>query len=142
MSETDVWHEGGSDPFWQYCRDGYDFSTQQYAALDADEKRLWEHLPGLSEHGPHPDWVVVGGESMPGARPMHPNWARDLRDQCDAAGVPFFFKQWGNWAPDGDAPVYHGVPPKNHSMVWCASKKAAGRELDGRTWDQYPAGAR
>jgi protein gp37 len=45
------------------------------------------------------DWVIVGGESGPGARPMHPEWARSLRDQCDAAGVPFLFKQWGEWAP-------------------------------------------
>lgn len=43
------------------------------------------------------DWVIVGGESGPGARPMHPDWARSLRDQCAAAGVPFHFKQWGNW---------------------------------------------
>lgn len=51
------------------------------------------------------DWVICGGESGPGARPMHPDWARSLRDQCAAAGVPFFFKQWGAWAPldpDGD----------------------------------------
>jgi protein gp37 len=45
------------------------------------------------------DWVIVGGESGPGARPMHPDWARKLRDQCQAAGVAFFFKQWGEWAP-------------------------------------------
>ena len=45
------------------------------------------------------DWVIVGGESGPGARPMHPDWARSLRDQCAAADVPFFFKQWGTWAP-------------------------------------------
>lgn len=45
------------------------------------------------------DWVIVGGESGPGSRPMHPDWARGLRDQCQAAGVPFFFKQWGDWAP-------------------------------------------
>lgn len=45
------------------------------------------------------DWIVVGGESGPGARPMHPDWARSLRDQCAAAGVPFLFKQWGEWAP-------------------------------------------
>ena len=47
----------------------------------------------------HLDWVIVGGESGPGARPMHPDWARSLRDQCAAAGVPFFFKQWGEWMP-------------------------------------------
>jgi len=43
------------------------------------------------------DWVIVGGESGPGARPMHPDWVRSIRDQCQAAGVPFFFKQWGEW---------------------------------------------
>jgi protein gp37 len=49
------------------------------------------------EDTPILDWVIVGGESGPGARPMHPDWARSLRDQCEAAGVPFFFKQWGEW---------------------------------------------
>jgi len=63
------------------------------------------------------DWVICGGESGPGARPMQAEWARGLRDQCVSAGVPFFFKQWG------------GV-----------NKKAAGRELDGRTWDERPVG--
>ncbi len=60
-------------------------------------------------------WVIVGGESGPGARPMNPTWATDLRDQCRRAKVPFFFKQWGG---------------KN--------KKQAGRVLDGRTWDEMP----
>lgn len=45
------------------------------------------------------DWLIMGGESGPGARPMHPDWARSVRDQCKAAGVPFFFKQWGEWMP-------------------------------------------
>lgn len=71
-------------------------------------------LPDLDLGGIH--WVIVGGESGPGARPMEPDWARDLRDQCAEASVPFFFKQWG------------GV-----------RKKEAGRELDGRTWDEFPA---
>lgn len=62
------------------------------------------------------DWVIVGGESGPGARPMDPHWVADLRDQCLRAVVPFFFKQWG------------GV-----------QKKKAGRLLDGRTWDEMPA---
>jgi protein gp37 len=64
------------------------------------------------------DWVVVGGESGRAARSMHPAWAADLRDQCVQAAVPFFFKQWGGRTP-----------------------KANGRELDGRTWDEYPAAA-
>ena len=70
-------------------------------------------------------WVIVGGESGPGARPMHPSWARDLRDQCQRTGVAFFFKQWGEWAPTGEE-------------IQRMGKKAAGRELDGRTWDEYP----
>lgn len=64
------------------------------------------------------DWVIVGGESGSGARPMHPDWVRSIRDQCLARGIPFFFKQWG------------GV-----------RKKEAGRLLDGRVWNQFPAGA-
>lgn len=58
--------------------------------------------PPTDERGPRLDWVIVGGESGPGARPMHPDWARALRDQCAGAGVPFFFKQWGRWFPNFD----------------------------------------
>jgi protein gp37 len=94
------------------------------------------------------DWVVAGGESGPGARPMHPDWVRSLRDQCDAAGVKFFFKQWGEWVP-GDAPAW----PENadyavesgkgyyfDDLQWMdrVGKKTAGRILDGRRWDEYP----
>jgi protein gp37 len=69
------------------------------------------------------DWVVVGGESGPGARPMDPGWARSLRDECASTDVPFLFKQWGAHDVDGKR----------------VGKGRAGRELDGRTWDQYPA---
>ncbi|SKL67286.1 bacteriophage protein gp37 [Mycobacteroides abscessus subsp. massiliense] len=106
----------------------------------------------------HLDWVIVGGESGPGARPMHPDWARSLRDQCIAAGVPFLFKQWGEFRPvvpsDGDVTPDRYVQCETGRSVdddgmwnvsgghWCAmrklGKKRAGRELDGRTWDQYP----
>lgn len=61
------------------------------------------------------DWVIAGGESGRGARPMDGAWVLEIRDRCTAAGVPFFFKQWGGWP-----------------------KKKAGRLLDGRTWDQMP----
>jgi protein gp37 len=99
----------------------------------------WNPDPGIH-------WVIVGGESGPGARPMHPQWVRDLRDQCDqAAGVAFFFKQWGEHAyldqmPPGttrnlDAAVNLTQPIREPVRV---GKKAAGRLLDGRTWDQYP----
>jgi protein gp37 len=57
------------------------------------------------------DWVIVGGESGPNARPMHPEWAVSLRDQCASAGVPFFFKQWGSWLPI----VRHGFRPKQRA---------------------------
>jgi protein gp37 len=70
-------------------------------------------LPSLDLTGI--DWAIVGGESGPGARPMKPEWVTEIRDQCQVARVPFFFKQWG------------GV-----------QKKRAGRELDGRTWDEMP----
>lgn len=63
--------------------------------ITADDDALGPPLGGVDGI----DWVIVGGESGPGARPMHPDWARALRDQCQAAGVPFFFKQWGEWAP-------------------------------------------
>jgi protein gp37 len=76
------------------------------------------------------DWVIVGGESGPGARPMQPAWVRSLRDQCVDADVAFLFKQWGNWAPVD--------PPEVPGHMRMVGKKAAGRELDGRTWDQYP----
>ena len=68
------------------------------------------------------DWVIAGGESGPGARPMNPEWARSIRDQCLVSATPFFFKQWGRFDATGR--------PKG--------KKAAGRLLDGRTWDEYP----
>ncbi|GAB3429897.1 DUF5131 family protein [Actinophytocola sediminis] len=120
------------------------------------------------------DWVVAGGESGPGARPMHPAWARSLRDQCVGARVPFHFKQWGAWAPIG--PLYgegdevedahmeavhlevHGrrqvaqvepdgtvVDPREYQPgagTWLMArvgKGKAGRQLDGRTWDEYPS---
>ncbi|GLY21662.1 phage Gp37/Gp68 family protein [Micromonospora sp. NBRC 101691] len=92
-------------------------------------------------------WVVVGGESGHRARPMHPDWARSLRDQCVDAEIPFFFKQWGNWVPPSQMPedtfmswdVENGTGAYDRDQPWRVGKKAAGRSLDGRTWDQYPA---
>jgi protein gp37 len=73
------------------------------------------------------DWVVAGGESSKDARPMHPDWARTLRDQCAAAEVHFFFKQWGEWAPIGIVP-----PGQERTMdLHKVGKKRAGRLLDG-----------
>ena len=113
-------------------------------------------------------WVVVGGESGSGARPMHPDWARAIRNQCRAAGVPFLFKQWGEYgelpkspadlgvtvANDGtvyqpgdlswpDGPRYGEAIRANHNQahlhqMYRVGKKFAGRELDDRTHDEYP----
>ncbi len=102
------------------------------------------HEPGCGlEPGPawgNLHWVVVGGESGPGARPMAPGWARSLRDQCTGAGVPFFFKQWGEWLPHPGGSFPRSTLTRIDG-TWFRrfGKKAAGRELDGRTWDEYPA---
>ena len=101
------------------------------------------------------DWVIVGGESGPGARPMHPGWVRALRDQCVAAGVPFLFKQWGEWAPTDDHPPSPSPKLRWEARVFIDSdergnqrrgpevvrigKKAAGRLLDGREWNEVTA---
>ena len=93
------------------------------------------------------DWVICGGESGPKARPMHPDWARSLRDQCELYGVPFLFKQWGEWCPSPygdweeknrhwfDSPEPHGT------NVWRVGKKTAGRLLNGRLHDAMPPAA-
>jgi protein gp37 len=97
-------------------------------------------------------WVIAGGESGPKARLMHPDWARSLRDQCQAAGVPFFFKQFGEWAPTGafgigayDPKRFFGGKLTDESggreEIARVGRKAAGRILDGRTWDEFPAAA-
>jgi protein gp37 len=91
---------------------------------------------------PRLDWVIVGGESGPYARPMHPDWVRSLRDQCAAADVPFFFKQWGEWADADDFPSetqeHYDVLGLTERMNIRVGKRAAGRDLDGRTWDEMP----
>jgi protein gp37 len=120
------------------------------------------------------DWVICGGESGTGARPMHPQWARSLRDQCVSAGVKFHFKQWGEWAPRAGAltgggtdfskldpscekwpnTIRLGEHGKNTRIienctedagqevfVQRVGRKLAGRIIDGRTWNEFPAGA-
>ncbi|NSY21926.1 phage Gp37/Gp68 family protein [Agrobacterium vitis] len=99
------------------------------------------------------DWVVAGGESGRNARPMHPDWARSLRDQCAAAGVPFLFKQWGQWAPlqanDGEWPTDRlgfcriNMDGKRSDDGWPMqkiTKKAAGRLLDSVEHNGFPVG--
>lgn len=105
------------------------------------------------------DWVIAGGESGHNARPTHPQWARSLRDQCAAAGVPFFFKQWGQWKPStpeaaagnprsGWTPIVSNIgrrvdvselyPQNGAAFVEAVGKGNAGRELDGVLHDAMP----
>lgn len=90
------------------------------------------------------DWVIAGGESGHHARPMHPEWLTSIRDQCVDAGIRFHFKQWGNWRPVAP-PQLNGYQNKTLSLasgenviVANVGKKAAGRKLQGVTWDQFP----
>lgn len=135
----------------------------------------WQHHHGYPYGHAPAKWinnkihqVIVGGESGPGARPMHPDWARSLRDQCQAARVPFFFKQWGEWIggkfdyrkskmvcgatetgkefgrifwTNPGEPKVHLWDEADHywtNASACVGKKAAGRLLDGREWDEMP----
>ncbi|KPD17224.1 phage Gp37Gp68 [Burkholderia sp. ST111] len=116
------------------------------------------------EHGVH--WVIAGGESGHEARPMSIQWIRGLRDQCGSAGVPFLFKQWGEWAPAGMHPSEtpgrfafgdyehepaHFIQTDHYPRAFTrfgarcvlkrVGKKAAGRQLDGHTHDEFPRGA-
>ena len=97
------------------------------------------------------DWVICGGESGPRARPMHPDWVRSLRAQCQVVGVPFFFKQWGewkgnypgdNWKPTNDMKFYYFDTPGYLGKVWKCGTKAAGHLLDAQEWRQFPEGSR
>lgn len=91
-------------------------------------------------------WVIVGGESGPGARPMHPNWATSIRDQCQAARVPFFFKQWGEWLPDpcqdwAENQVTEfpdGIGMWRHGYLCRKYEPERGRKLEGRLHEEFP----
>lgn len=125
-----------------------------YSALSNDglcdvEDDSWE--------GRTVNWVICGGESGPKARPMHPDWARSLRNQCQAAGVPFFFKQWGEWAwaedhlnfEDAEL-VLNGRFGKKVELLLHSDgrtsarvgKLKAGRLLAGREWNEFPTTGR
>lgn len=124
--------------------------TEGQAAYVSDSEDSWYACPSCGEtcaHTPLDEllgsaihWVIVGGESGPNARPMHPVWARDVRDQCVAAGVPYFFKQNGEWidlTPGG--PVLKQFKFPDGLLMHCIGKKKAGRLLDGQEWNQMPS---
>ncbi len=105
---------------------------------------ICDYLTDMGE--PRLDWVICGGESGPGARPMHPDWARKVRDDCKAAGVAFFMKQWGEWVPITEKARWCGISDhkKLHDLgdgtvIYRVGKKKAGRLLDGVEHDAMPA---
>lgn len=110
---------------------------------------FWSVEPMLEDLGHIPDgmmpqWVICGGESGPHARPMSPDWARRLRDQCKAAGVPFLFKQWGEWIPmlgqaEGLCVRRKKATTLDGWVMGWAGKQAAGRHLDGELHDGFPS---
>jgi protein gp37 len=128
--------------------------------VDAPEPVCPECGTGMVQEHPdtqYLDWVICGGETGANARPMHPDWPRSLRDQCQDAGVPFFFKQWGEWAPgeeDGkhdhinittSGADWDKLPMEELSREMIRAKsmlrvgnRRAGRVLDGRTWEEVP----
>ncbi|MCI0402674.1 MAG: phage Gp37/Gp68 family protein [Acidobacteria bacterium] len=126
-------HLGG----WTY-RNGGKREPQRFNVLEArtvfyDEGDIF---------WPRIDWVIAGGESGPEARPMHPAWARTIRDQCAAAGVPFFFKQWGEFGPihifDAERVLVPGETAGYTACMRRMGKHTAGRVLDGREHSDFP----
>jgi len=119
-------------------------------ALDYEEDSIGAEVYALSGTRAVPDcdwkstrldWVIAGGESGGDARPTHPAWVRSLRDQCANAGVPFLFKQWGEWAPYDRSRVDWAVPGACDAPLSRIGKKLAGRRLDGVLHDGYPEAA-
>lgn len=129
---------------------GADFDAEGAGYYNSLKGKAFELDGEPGQSGPSIDWVICGGESGHGARPMHPDWARSLRDQCVSAGVPYFFKQWGEWAPESNLnpesdrldhislynAEYHVFEGGGRSYK--IGKKRAGRLLDGREWNEFP----
>lgn len=154
-------------PYWLHGRPTWGEPTPTPAGPGAGGNIVMRPI----ELAPALNWVIVGGESGRGARPMHPDWARSLRDQCQGAGVAFHFKQRGEWTwneigqfriptkpytdrvavmhPAGMTAMEKGNPfnpferghPNWATRIERAGRKSAGRELDGRTWDEFPGTA-
>jgi len=142
---------GASSPrsrAWDVTSDGTLIVGTARDADGDDRAFLWDATHGMRDLAavlPDLEWVIVGGESGPKARPMAPEWARDIRDECVSAGVPFFFKQWGRWGPLESiederviAACREGRRSRDFSTVYSVGKSEAGRVLDGRTWDEMP----
>lgn len=143
---TDIYNRSVSYSALNF-EEGASYHAQSSCAQLSDRKRI--------------DWVIVGGESGPGARPSHPQWYRDIRDQCKAAEVPYFFKQWGEFTPRGPEsmgyPLVEGVPTvklnadgsdgydianncANTVFMQKSGKHRPGNNLlDGQLYEEFPA---
>lgn len=127
------------------CRVVYDDGTFDYASYNGRFFLSKYPSRGSAQYKPLINWVICGGETGPGARPMNPDWVRSLRDQCNAKQVPFFFKSWGEWfpclpsccGPSGYTNPVHMWDAKMWSNR--TGKKRAGRLLDGREWNEVPS---
>jgi protein gp37 len=112
---------------------------RQCSQIAPDNLRHCGYSP---EEHPFLNWVVVGGESGPGARPMHPSWVRVIRDQCAEGNTPFFFKQFGEWWPGIGNVTYSPSAPLHEWLdgYWARriGKKRAGRLLDGKEYSEFP----
>ncbi len=118
--------------------------AEEYNCLTAEVTQPWHNSTfRVSDREPI-DWVIAGGESGPNARPTHPDWFRSLRDQCAAAGVPFHFKQWGEWVHAGHKAVrsrtFDKLPQQmlDETCMVRVGKKNAGRLLDGVEHNEFP----
>lgn len=120
----------------------------EYLCKNCPARADWRFSGPANEHSlnsPEIHLVIVRGQSGPNARPLHPQWVRDVRDQCQAAGVAFTFEQWGHYLPndldclpDGFAAMRHHYKLRPVDGFYSVGSKAAGRVLDGRTWDEMP----
>lgn len=127
------------EPILFYYEDGM---TDCYP-LKGYYESLTVNLGIVAKSGPMPkiDWLIAGGETGPGARPMHPDWVHNIKNQCLRDNVPFFFKSWGEWTteyPQGTDLGNKAMAFRHEKTFYHVGKKNAGRQLDGVTWDAIP----
>lgn len=107
-------------------------------ALIGMKKFSAQHVAVMPEKCSMLDWVIVGGETGPNVRPMQPDWVRSLRDQCQSAGVPFFFKSWGDYLHESQICPSNNAAKDMENHYYKFGKKKAGHLLDGKQWRERP----
>lgn len=137
VDQLDGGHPGGDERFDANVA-GYDVLGGKLIGYDRTHDGHLE-WPQVLATGGNIGWVIVGGESGPGARPMQAEWVRSLRDDCARNSVPFFFKQWGNHLPSGQMQADGRVWKNGSFSPLCTTKAFAGRYLDGLIHDGMPA---